>query len=222
MTTTIHDARNELRWLEATPRTPLTGKKGCIVNRSFFVALAAVAVSFGLATAAQAQGHKHGFQVHRGQSPQHVTSQHFSNHSQHQHNHFPKALPHQPSRIVHHIPSHRPVIVHPQTQVRLVPTTPILGIIGSLQYGQGMLVERVFASTPAADMRLEPGDVIVSINRIPLRSDSDYQYAMQTSGGIVELQVIDVRSGLLVSRSAYLTNGAGPSQVFSAQQPLLP
>lgn len=100
-----------------------------------------------------------------------------------------------------------------QAQVRVQPyllpgsgqsDVPRLGFQGHFDHGIGMHVEHVYYGTPASRMGLEPGDVIRAINGRWLRTQNDYFRELSYSGGYVRLVVQDVRSGRLVSRSAYL------------------
>jgi Trypsin-like serine proteases, typically periplasmic, contain C-terminal PDZ domain len=86
----------------------------------------------------------------------------------------------------------------------VVPETPRLGIYGHFEFGYGMVVDSVVWGTPAARSGLESGDVIRAINGRWINSQSDYFRALAYSGGYARLLVQDVRTGALVSRTAYL------------------
>jgi len=85
-----------------------------------------------------------------------------------------------------------------------IPETSRLGIYGHFEWGLGMVVDSVAWGTPAAQIGLEPGDVIRAINGRWLHSDIDYFQALRYSGGYARIMVQDVRSGALISRTAFL------------------
>jgi S1-C subfamily serine protease len=100
-----------------------------------------------------------------------------------------------------------------QAQIRVQPYllsgsghshVPRLGFQGHFDYGYGMHVDHVFYGSPAFRMGLEPGDVIRAINGRWLATQNDYFRELSYSGGYVRLIVQDVRTGRLVTRSAYL------------------
>lgn len=110
----------------------------------------------------------------------------------------------------------------PEAGLRLippvVPTQPRLGFYGHMEYGFGMMVDRVFWGTPASRAGLEPGDVIVRINNRRIRTDYDYYQALSASGPYCRLLVRDVRGRGLVSVTAYLGMGQGPI-LYRSQRP---
>jgi len=91
----------------------------------------------------------------------------------------------------------------------LVPTTPRLGFYGHFEWGYGMVVESVAWGTPAKRMGLEGGDVIVAVNGLWLRSQSDYDRALSYGGEHAQVTVRDVRSGGLITRTAHLHSEIG-------------
>jgi S1-C subfamily serine protease len=72
-----------------------------------------------------------------------------------------------------------------------------------------MVVDSVAWRTPARRMGLEVGDVIVAVNGLWLRSQSDYYRALSYSGDHVEVTVQDVRTGRLITRTAHLHSEIG-------------
>lgn len=100
----------------------------------------------------------------------------------------------------------------------VVPRQPRLGFYGHMEYGWGMMVDRVRWGTPASRVGLEPGDVIVRINDRRIRTDYDYYRALQTSGPYCRLLVRDVRGRGLVRVTAYLGTGQGPI-LYRSQRP---
>jgi S1-C subfamily serine protease len=106
--------------------------------------------------------------------------------------------------------------------VPIAPSSPRLGFYGHFEWGYGMIVDSVPWGTPARQMGLESGDVIVAINGQWLRSQGDYYRALAYSGEHARVTVQDVRSGRMVTRLAHLHDelntysrgasyGAGPS-----------
>jgi predicted metalloprotease with PDZ domain len=84
------------------------------------------------------------------------------------------------------------------------PEAPRLGIYGHMEWGLGMVVDSVVWGTPAWRIGLEPGDVIRAINGRWIRSEFDYFQGLRYSGGFARIVVQDVRTGALVSRTAFL------------------
>jgi S1-C subfamily serine protease len=85
-----------------------------------------------------------------------------------------------------------------------IPEAPRLGIYGHFEWGRGMVVDSVAWGTPAARMGLEPGDLIRAINGRPVESEWDYFQALSYSGGYARVTVRDVRSGMLITRTAFV------------------
>ncbi|TWU33830.1 PDZ domain-containing protein [Novipirellula artificiosorum] len=56
-------------------------------------------------------------------------------------------------------------------------------------------VVQVTPDSPTAKAGIEPGDVLVEVNRVPLSSEQQLQDAVRNSGGTLLLTVHDVRSG---------------------------
>lgn len=61
--------------------------------------------------------------------------------------------------------------------------------------GLGLLVTKIFPSTPAARSRLKPGDVITKINAIPIQDADDYLGALRNFSSGEELTVSLQRKG---------------------------
>jgi hypothetical protein len=73
----------------------------------------------------------------------------------------------------------------------IVPDTRwYLGVSGMFLPGRGMGVESVDAASPAADVGLAPGMVITAANGFALNEPADLEQAMQSSSGILTLQVV--------------------------------
>ena len=67
---------------------------------------------------------------------------------------------------------------------------------GDTVYGQR--INQVVPNSPAFHAGLEPGDVIVDANGVPMDSKQDLVAAIQASQGYLEMKVVDARSGQLV------------------------
>lgn len=69
---------------------------------------------------------------------------------------------------------------------------------GAGQDVYGMRINRIVPNSPAQYAGLEPGDIILDANGYPMDSRNDLQYAINTSQGILEMKVLDGRTGRLV------------------------
>ena len=74
---------------------------------------------------------------------------------------------------------------------------PAFGALGAENGGDGIRIEQAFAGTPAADLLLEPGDVVLTINGAPLRTLQDYARQNQGSPRIMRFTFRDVRTGIV-------------------------
>lgn len=77
-------------------------------------------------------------------------------------------------------------------------------------------VVRVTPDSPAADSGIEPGDILVEANRVPLESESQLADAYRESRGEFSLTVRDVRTGRdvpikVATRSPNASSGSMPS-----------
>lgn len=77
-------------------------------------------------------------------------------------------------------------------------TVPLLGFMGA-DVNWGVRVESVGYGSIARQIGLEPGDVIVGLNGMPVRCMHDYHRALAQSGGVVALEIRDVRTGNFVT-----------------------
>ncbi len=66
---------------------------------------------------------------------------------------------------------------------------------GEAVYGQ--LIVSVAPDSPAYHAGLEPGDIIVDANGVPMDNGQNLSYAVQNSGGRLEMKVVDVRTNQL-------------------------
>ena len=79
--------------------------------------------------------------------------------------------------------------------------------------GYGERVTHVRWGGLAAQLGLEPGDTILSMNGFRLSyhgSWNDALYRAMSNGGVVRLRIRDVRTGFVVARQMYLGDGIGP------------
>ncbi len=88
---------------------------------------------------------------------------------------------------------------------------PKLGFYGHIQYGWGLMVDRVYGGTEASRIGLERGDIIVSVNGRQIRNWNDYNTALFYSGGFGQMVVRDCRTGRLIPTRFVLNNGRGPA-----------
>ena len=77
-----------------------------------------------------------------------------------------------------------------QPAVTLRPTRPNLQL-----RQQGLQVIQVVRGSTAWRQGLEPGDIIITVNREPVRSLADLQFASSRAGRVAQLQVIDCNTG---------------------------
>ena len=77
-----------------------------------------------------------------------------------------------------------------QSAVTLRPTRPTLQLRQN-----GLQVIQVARGSTAWRQGLEPGDIILSVNREPVRSLADLQFALSRAGRVAQLQVIDCNTG---------------------------
>jgi S1-C subfamily serine protease len=72
---------------------------------------------------------------------------------------------------------------HPQLGISVAPLTPDLAKQLGLQAGAtGVVVAEVDPAGPAAEAGIQPGDLILEVNRQPVRSPGDIKAALQKSG----------------------------------------
>lgn len=86
-----------------------------------------------------------------------------------------------------------------QPRVQIAPS--VTPLPSPVRYGQR--VNSVVPGSPAAQIGLEPGDILVTGNNIPLSSKQSLLRAINSSGGYLQLQVINVRTGQMTPLTAY-------------------
>jgi hypothetical protein len=104
-------------------------------------------------------------------------------------------------------PPHARLLPNPQF---CPPVQPRLGINYTVIPGYGYRVNCVMWGTPASRIGLEPGDVVLSINRVRLTYNGAHAYALSQAartGGWITLRIRDVRTGWVVTRSTNLFGG---------------
>ena len=87
------------------------------------------------------------------------------------------------------------------------PTLPRLGFFGYLAVGQALQVAQVAPFSRAAAMGLEPGDLILQVNGVPMTYAGAYEQALglaTINDGWVTLQIRDWRTGMVVARTTKL------------------
>lgn len=85
---------------------------------------------------------------------------------------------------------------------------PLLGFVGQMQFGYGLVVQSVNPGSLADQIGLEPGDVITALNGQPVQSLDMYYTLLRESGGFVQMEAIDSRTGNPAGLDFYLDNGA--------------
>lgn len=95
------------------------------------------------------------------------------------------------------------------------PAVPLLGFMGT-DLHWGVRVDSVGYGSAARRIGLEPGDVIIALNGMPVRCMHDYHRALAQSGGVVELEVRDVRTGNHVTTIPYCLFQPVPAGVAGA------
>ncbi|TWT82201.1 hypothetical protein CA13_36620 [Planctomycetes bacterium CA13] len=76
------------------------------------------------------------------------------------------------------------------------------------QYGQR--VNSVVPGSPAQQIGLEPGDILVTANSIPLTCQGELLRAINRSGGQLQMTVVNVRTGQPQHLTAYPRYQGGP------------
>ena len=85
---------------------------------------------------------------------------------------------------------------------------------GEAVYGQR--INTIVPNSPAFHAGLEPGDILIDANGFPMDSLADLQHSINTSEGILEMKVLDSRSGNMVWVVAE-TDPTKTSPLFAAQ-----
>ncbi len=90
----------------------------------------------------------------------------------------------------------------------------------SVNVGFGERVQFVRNNSRAERLGLEPGDLILSLNDIPLNYRGSWNdalsHALYEDGGYVQLKIRDVRTGRVVRRNTFVGGyGGGPVEHYS-------
>ncbi len=98
------------------------------------------------------------------------------------------------------------------------PHLPQFGFASFNIHGVGERVSHVRRAGLAARFGLEPGDIVLSMNGVPLTyrgSWNDALYnAMANHGGWVRLKIRDVRTGFIAQRQLFVGHHHGPDEHF--------
>lgn len=94
------------------------------------------------------------------------------------------------------------------------PVTFVVPGAGETVYGQR--INSVVPNSPAFYAGLEPGDILIDANGYPMDTLDDLHYAINTSEGILEMKVLDGRSGQLLWVVAE-TDPTNNSPVFASK-----
>lgn len=118
------------------------------------------------------------------------------------------------------------VLIASVTILSLMPTVcradqPKLGFSGTLvevkgefEGFQGYRVNSVRRGTPAAQMQLERGDIVLFIGRnMAFDNQEAYLYALRQQGQIATIGIINVRNGKLVWDTCRLNHNPEPHQL---------
>jgi S1-C subfamily serine protease len=92
----------------------------------------------------------------------------------------------------------------------VIPGQTLLGFTGHVQYGYGMVIDRVWPGSLAESAGLENGDVIVRINGVRIYSHGQYLALLDNANGYVVLHVDDVNGRGIVRVPVRLGNSSGP------------
>ena len=94
---------------------------------------------------------------------------------------------------------------------------PKFGFASSTIYGYGERVVSVRFGSRAAQLGLEPGDVLLSLNGYKLTYPGSWNDALSRAlydGNYVRLKIRDTRTGNIYFRETYVDYGNGPVQHF--------
>jgi hypothetical protein len=72
---------------------------------------------------------------------------------------------------------------------------------------RGLLITQVMPGSPAAMQGLEPGDIILRVNGMVVRSQYDLNYMIGQPSGVAQLDVSDVRTGWVQQMTVFTRGG---------------
>jgi PDZ domain len=102
---------------------------------------------------------------------------------------------------------------------------PKFGFASQTIYGYGERVTFVRWNSRAAKLGLEPGDVILSLNGIPLSYHGSWNDALRQAmleGGFVRLRIRDVNSGHIAFRQTFVGGYGPPVEHYNTGYPVGP
>lgn len=99
------------------------------------------------------------------------------------------------------------------------PNEAVMGLVGTMVYGDGLRIDSVAPGMTAANMGLERGDVILGVNGVRVRDIQQFRNLLTNSGGAINLTVRNVRNGQVIPVNGYLTSGGqSDQQIYAAPQ----
>lgn len=103
---------------------------------------------------------------------------------------------------------------------------PKFGFSSSTIYGYGERIVFVRHGSRASYLGLEPGDVILSMNGMPLTYTGSWNdalsHAVYHDGGYIRLRIRDVRTGHIFVRETYINYGGGPVEHYKSNPHVMP
>jgi hypothetical protein len=95
---------------------------------------------------------------------------------------------------------------------------PKFGFSSSTIYGYGERIVFVRPGSRASFLGLEPGDVLLSMNGMPLTYTGSWSdalsHAVYHDGGYLRLRIRDVRTGHVFVRETFVNYGGGPVEHY--------
>jgi hypothetical protein len=102
---------------------------------------------------------------------------------------------------------------------------PKFGFSSSTIYGYGERIVFVRPGSRASFLGLEPGDVLLGMNGMPLSYTGSWSdalsHALYHDGGYIRLKIRDVRTGHIVFRETFVNSGGGPVEHYYKSSPVV-
>jgi hypothetical protein len=115
----------------------------------------------------------------------------------------------------------QPYLVSPGDQYGL----PKFGFSSATIYGYGERIVFVRPGSRASFLGLEPGDVLLSMNGMPLTYTGSWSdalsHAVYHDGGYIRLRIRDVRTGHIFVRETFVNWGGGPVEHYYKSSPVV-